>query len=128
MITICKAVLSGSAPGRIREQTQGLESDGLRDLAVKLAGDPDLTVSVITYADGRQELEVLGTGPPYHTEETIDSGRFARHAGPASVRRLPIARPPDVQRAGALVRPNQLGDTPPLLGDTPPSRETQPEP
>ncbi|MGH3174179.1 MAG: hypothetical protein ACRDPF_10010, partial [Streptosporangiaceae bacterium] len=66
MITICKAVLSGSAPGRIRAQTQGLESDGLRDLAVELAGDPDLTVSVITYADGRQELEVLGTGPQHH--------------------------------------------------------------
>jgi len=121
MITICKAVLSGSAPGRIRAQTQGLESDGLRDLAVKLAADPDLTVSVVTYPDGRQELEVLGTGPPHLTEETIDSGRFVRQAGQAPVRRLPIARPPDVQRAVALVRTILLGDTPPPPG-------TQPEP
>ena len=127
MITICKAVLSGSAPGRIRAQTQGLESDGLRDLAVKLAEDPDLTVSVITYADGRQELEVLGTGPPHHTEETIDSGRFAHQAG-APARRLPITRPPDVQHAVALVRTIALGDTPPRLGDTPPSPGTQSEP
>jgi hypothetical protein len=75
MITFCKATLSGAAPDRIREQTRGLESDGLRDLAVKLAGDPGLTVSVITYADGRQELEVLHTGPPHHPEETIDGFR-----------------------------------------------------
>ena len=39
MIIFCKATLSGAAPDRIREQTQGLESDGLRDLAVKLAGN-----------------------------------------------------------------------------------------
>jgi hypothetical protein len=56
MITISKAVLSGSAPTRIREQTEGLESGWLRDLAVKLAGDPTLTVSVITLQDGTQEL------------------------------------------------------------------------
>ena len=76
MITICKALLSGSAPARIREQTQGLDCDGLRDLAVKLAGDPDLTVSVTTYADGRQELEVLRSGPPHHPEETIAGDGF----------------------------------------------------
>jgi hypothetical protein len=52
MIAICKAVLSGSAPARIREQTAGLEPGWLRDLAVKLAGDPSLTVSVITLKDG----------------------------------------------------------------------------
>ena len=51
-----------------------------------------LTVSVITYSDGRQELEVLHTGPPHHTEQTIDSDRFTRQPG----RTLPIAEPPDV--------------------------------
>jgi len=64
MITIRKARLSGAAPVLIRERAQGLGSGWLRDLAVKLAGDPDLTVSVITFADGKQELEVLHTGPP----------------------------------------------------------------
>jgi hypothetical protein len=33
---------------------------------------------VITYQDGAAELEVLHTGPPHHTEPTIDSDRFAR--------------------------------------------------
>ena len=81
MITICKTVLSGAAPARIREQTEGLESGWLRDLAVKLAGDSALTVSVITHEDSTQELEVLRTGPPHHTEETIDSARFTRQPG-----------------------------------------------
>ena len=36
MITICKAVLSGATPAQIREQTEGLASGWLRDLAVKL--------------------------------------------------------------------------------------------
>ena len=67
MITICKTILSGAAPARIREQTEGLAPGWLRDLAVKLAGDPALTVSVITRDDGTQELEVLHSGPPHHT-------------------------------------------------------------
>jgi hypothetical protein len=82
MITICKAVLTRSAPGRIRAQTQGLESDGLRDLAVKLAADPDLMVWVITYADGRQELEVPAPGRPARRR----AGRHhpaGRHPAPA---------------------------------------------
>jgi hypothetical protein len=40
MITICKAILSGAKPAQIREQTEGLIPGWLRDLAVKLAGDP----------------------------------------------------------------------------------------
>jgi hypothetical protein len=68
---------------------------------------------VITYADGRQELEVLHTGPPHHTEETIDGGRFACEAGLAQAQRLPIAGPPDVQNAATLVRTILLADTEP---------------
>jgi hypothetical protein len=100
MITICKAVLGGSAPARIREQTEGLEPGWLRDLAVKLAGDPTLTVSVITDEDGTQELEVLHTGPPHHTEQTIDSDRFTRQPGQT----LTVTEPSDVQDAVAAVR------------------------
>jgi hypothetical protein len=100
MITICKTVLSGATPAWIREQTEGLASGSLRDLAVKLAGDPALTVSVITREDGTQELEVLHTGPPHHTEQTIDSDRSTREPGQT----LPIAEPPDVQNAVAVVR------------------------
>ena len=109
MIVICKAILSGSTPAQIRDQTEGLSPGWLRDLAVKLAGDPALTVSVITDEDGTQELEVLNTGPPHHTEQTIDSGRFARQ--PAET--LPVAEPPDVQKAVALVRSILLDDPAP---------------
>ena len=59
MIKISKTVLSGAAPGHIREQTEGLAPAQLRELAVQLAADPDLTVSVIAYDDGR-----AGTGGP----------------------------------------------------------------
>jgi len=111
MIAICKVTLSGSVPDEIREQTEGLESRCLRDLAVKLAGDAALTVWVLTYADGRQELEVLHTGPPLPTEQTIDSC-LARLDGQVPVQRLPIAGPPDVQNAAALVRAILLDRTP----------------
>ena len=56
--------------------------------------------------DGAQELEVLHAGPPHHTEQTIDSDRFTRQPG----RTLPIAEPPDVQNAVALVRAILLDD------------------
>jgi hypothetical protein len=109
MITICKAILSGAKPAQIREQTEGLIPGWLRDLAVKLAGDPALTVSVITYQDGAQELEVLRTGPPHHTEQTIDGDRFTRQHAET----LPVAEPPDVQNAVALIRSMLLDDTAP---------------
>jgi hypothetical protein len=113
MIPFRKVTLSGSAPDLIREQTEGLESGCLRDLAVKLAGDSALTVSMITYADGRQELEVLRTSPPHHAEETIDSRLLALQTGQVPVQRLPITGPPDVQHAAALVR-TILADRTPL--------------
>ena len=104
MITISKAVLSGSTPGQIRDQTQGLASAPLRDLAVQLAGDPDLTVSVITYDDGTQELEVLHTGPPQLTEDTIDCLRFTRQPSGAPARTLSVASPAGLQEVVTLVR------------------------
>jgi hypothetical protein len=109
MITICKATLSGAAPAQLREQTEGLVPGGLRDLAVKLAADPALMVSVITYADGTQELEVLHAGPPPAGEIT-DRALFARLAGQVPAQTLPIAGPPDVQHAATLVRTIVLAD------------------
>lgn len=102
MISICKTVVSGADPEQIRDQTAGLASAPLRDLAAKLAADPRLTVSVLTYSDGRQELEVLHTGPPHHTEDTIDHRRFARHQAPA--RTLPLTSPADLLDAVNLIR------------------------
>lgn len=75
MISIRKDILSNAAPQQIRDQTANLTPAPLRDLAVSLAEDPDLTVSVITYDNGAQELEVLHTGPPHRTEDTIDQRR-----------------------------------------------------
>ena len=104
MVIICKTVLSGSAPGQIREQVEGLAPAQLRDLAVQLADDPNLTVSVITYDDGRLELEVLNTGPPYCTERTIDSRRFTREPPQAASRTLSIATPAGRRDVITLVR------------------------
>lgn len=104
MITICKAILSGATPGQIREQTQSLAPGPLRELAVQLATDPDLTVSVITYVDGRQELEVLHTGPPRHTQDSIDCRRFTRQPPAAPARTLSVTGPGSLQDAIALVR------------------------
>ena len=102
VISICKTVVSGADPEQIRDQTTGLASAPLRKLAAELAADPHLTVSVLTYSDGRQELEVLHTGPPRHTEDTIDHRRFARDQAPA--RTLPLANPADLLDAVNLIR------------------------
>jgi len=104
VITISKAVLSGSTRGQIRDQTEGLAPARLRDLAVQLADDPDLTVSVITYDDGTQELEVLHTGPPHRTEHTVDCRSFTRQPSGTQAQTLSIADPDGLQQAVALVQ------------------------
>lgn len=104
VIVICKTVLNGSTSEQIRDQTDGLAPAQLRALAVQLAGDPDLTVSVITYDDGRLDLEVLHTGPPHRTEHTIDHGRFTSQPQQEASRMLSIATPSGVQDAVTLVR------------------------
>ena len=110
MITICKTILSGTAPGQIRDQASGLVSAPLRDLAVKLAADPDLTVSVITYSDGRHELEVLHTGPPHHTEDTVDhrslpARPFSHRAGRSPSALRPACRTPSRRSAPSCTPP-----------------------
>ena len=77
---------SGSTPEQIRDQADGLAPAELRELAACLAEDPDLTISVITYADGRRELEVLHTGSPHRTENTIDRRKFTRQPRGAQAR------------------------------------------
>jgi hypothetical protein len=104
VVTICKTVLNGATAGQIRDQVEDLAPAQLRDLAVQLASDPDLTVSLITYDDGRLELEVLHTGPPHRTEHTIDRGRFIRQTPQDISRRLSIATPDGLQDAITLVR------------------------
>lgn len=104
MITIRKDILSNAAPQQIREQTANLTPAPLRDLAVSLAEDPDLTVSVITYDNGAQELEVLHTGPPHRTEDTIDQRRFTRQPDTTPSRTVAITTQSALADAIELVR------------------------
>jgi hypothetical protein len=59
---------------------------------------------VITYYDGRLELEVLHTGPPHRTEHTIDCRRFTGQPQQEASRTLSIATPHGLQDAITLVR------------------------
>jgi hypothetical protein len=104
MIKICKTVLTGADPALIREQAGRLTPAPLRELAVQLAADPDLTVSVITYDDGRAELEVLHTGLPRHTGDTIDCHRFHRDPAAPPVQTMPAATPDALADAAAMIR------------------------
>ena len=103
MISISKTVLTGATASEIREQTEGLAPERLRDLAVMLAKHPELTVSVITYDDGTQELEVLHTGPPRHSIYTIDRRRFTRQADPPPGWTLSIEQQSDLEDAADLI-------------------------
>jgi hypothetical protein len=104
MISIRKDILSGAAAQQVRDLTAGLAPAPLRELAVSLAQDPDLTISVITYDSGAQELEVLHTGPPHRTEHTIDPRRFTREPGAAPARAIPVTSEPALQDAVELIR------------------------
>ena len=103
MIRICKTVLTGASSALIRERAQGL-THPLREMAAQLAADPDLTVSVITYDDGRAELEVLHTGPPHRTEHTIDCCRFEREPAATPAKTLSVATPAALADAAAMIR------------------------
>jgi ABC-type protease/lipase transport system fused ATPase/permease subunit len=100
MITIRKDVLSGATAQQVRDLTEGLVPARLWDLAASLAAYPDLILSVITYEDGAQELEVLYTGPPHLAEDTIDHLKFSREPGET----LSLAGQSGLQRAVTLIR------------------------
>jgi hypothetical protein len=56
---------------------------------------------VITYSDGRQELEVLHTGPPHNTDDTIDHRRFTRQPQEVPGWTLPVSTQAGLQDATA---------------------------
>jgi hypothetical protein len=78
---ISKTTLSGAPPEQARAHAAGLATLPLRTLAVHLAADPALTVSVISYQDGTAELEVLHTGPPRPGPQATSPPR-CRQPGP----------------------------------------------
>jgi hypothetical protein len=114
MITINKAVVSRVPPDQVQARIDALTPGAgpgddavaarLRDLAVRLAADRDLQVSVITYEDGRAELQVLHTGPPHYTEDTIDCAKFAGPDRPEPGWIVSLADDAGVQDATDLVR------------------------
>jgi hypothetical protein len=104
MVRIRKDILSGATPQQVRELTARLASAPLRELAVSLAEDPSLTISVITYEGGAQELEVLHTGPPYLTAETIDPDRFTRGPGAVPARTISVATQSARRYAAGMIR------------------------
>lgn len=59
---------------------------------------------MITYDDGRAELEVLHTGPPHRTEHGIAPGRFTRQPGAVPAQTIPVASRSSLQDAARLIR------------------------
>jgi hypothetical protein len=104
VIIISKAILSAETAQHIQELASGLEPAPLRDLALELATQPDLRVSVITYQDGTAELEVLDEGAPRHDEDTIDCGRFTRPGLASQARTLGLAGEAWLHDAVNLIR------------------------
>jgi hypothetical protein len=104
MISIRKDILSGATPQQVRDLTAGLTSVQLREMAVSLAEDPDLTVCVITYDTGAQELEVLHTGPPHRTEHTIDQRKFTRQPDATPARTMSVTTQPALRDAVEMIR------------------------
>ena len=104
MISIRKDILTGATPQQIRDLTPGLAPAQLRELAASLAQDRDLTVAVITYDSGAQELEVLHTGPPHRTEHTIDPRKFTRQPDAAPARTMSVTTQSALQDAVELIR------------------------
>lgn len=64
---------------------------------------------MITYDDGRAELEVLHTGPPRRTEHTIDCCRFEREPAATPARTMSVATPAGLRDAAELIRANLRG-------------------
>ena len=96
MIITRTDVLSGATPQQIREKAAGLDPARLADLAVQLAADTGLRVSVITYPDGTQALEVLRAAPPGRRTAAT------RPTGPPA-RTLSLATLPGLQAAIQLI-------------------------
>jgi hypothetical protein len=123
MITIRKAVVSRIPPSQVQAvldaAAAGTGEDGdpaaarLRDLALNLAAHRDLQVSVITYEDGRAELQVLHAGPPHYTEQTIDCSRFAGPDRPVPGWVVSLAGDGDLESATDRIRDTLLGASEP---------------
>jgi hypothetical protein len=107
-----KAVLDGS-PDEVRKKLDELTrclppheyaaSKRVSELAAELARDPRLRVSVVTYNDEAQELEVILSGDPHCDSVMLSRSQSGTHCQLEWNRWLPIANDADISHAAALV-------------------------
>lgn len=113
MITIHKVLLDGT-PDDLQRKVEELARDQgpyeylagtrLRELAVALAMHDDLRVSVVTYEDGSQELEVVLTGDPHCDAVMIDRNKLGDQCQVTWERWLAINDAPATRIAVSLIK------------------------
>ena len=113
MITIQKAHLSGSFDD-LQRTVEDLACDQgpreylagtrLRELAIALAMQADLRVSVVNYADGSQEVEVALTDHPNCDPIVIGRDQFGGQCQLTWERWLPIEDQPGIETVVNLIQ------------------------
>ncbi len=112
MMTARKDVLSGTSDevtARLEELSRGLAfheyltGTRLRSLAVELAKRPDLRVSLITYENESQELEVVLSDCPERDPVLIDRNGVGDQCQVTCDRWLRIGTEPEIESAAGLI-------------------------
>jgi hypothetical protein len=113
VITIQKALISGTLDDLQRKVEELARDQGpyeymagtrLRELAVALAMHDDLRVSVVTYENGSQELEVVLTGDPHCDAVMIDRNKLGDQCQVTWERWLAINDAPSTHIAVGLIK------------------------
>ncbi|MDQ2815819.1 MAG: hypothetical protein M3Z75_29225 [Actinomycetota bacterium] len=112
METVRETRLEGS-PAEVRKKVDELgralapheyvAGEHIRDLAVELAQDSRLRVSVLTYNDESQELEVIPTGDSHSDSITLSRSESGTHCQLTWSRWLPIINDADIRNAVKLI-------------------------
>jgi len=112
MITVRKDLLSGTpdeVSKRVEELSRGvtlheyMAGTRLRALAVELAKRAGLTVSVVTYDDESQELEVVISGNPHCDAIMVDRDKFGDHCQMTWDRWLGIKNDEEIGKAADFI-------------------------
>ena len=126
MITIQKSRLSGSFDDLQRKvedlaRDQGpqeyLADTRLRELAIALAMQPDLHVSMVTYADGSQELEIILTDHPSRDPIAIGRDHLGGQCQLTWEQWLPIDDQPGIETIVNLIQAVLNAARPPGKGE-----------
>jgi hypothetical protein len=112
MMTARKDLLSGTpdeVSARVEELSRGLAQyeylagTRLRLLAVELTKRPNLRVSVVTYENDSQELEVVFTDDPHCDPVMIDRDNIGERCQVTWDRWLPISNDTEVEIAADMI-------------------------